>query len=167
MPNASSSRVARTSRTSAKLALEDAQHVRQRIVGHVDDRRGCRTRARRRKHRPPNEARGPSRAASPRRPVPIAQSPRIRADRSHSPPSTTSVTPLTYDARSEHRNSDALAMSLDRRPSVRAGYRGSRVSRDCSFGQPRARPRCLRSDPGAMPLTRMPHTVPTRTPACA
>ena len=37
MPNASSSRVASVVVTSGKLSRQDAQHVRQRIVGHVDD----------------------------------------------------------------------------------------------------------------------------------
>ena len=65
----------------AKPLLELAQHVRQRIVGHVDDvaaAGGVNARA---------DARRPRRRRH--------SSPSIRADRSHRPPSTTSVTPFT------------------------------------------------------------------------
>ena len=98
----------------AELALELAQHVRQRIVGHVDD----------------VAAAGGVDAGADARPTRARSdrdsgfgirhsSPRMRADRSHRPPSTTSVTPLTNDAASD---TDTAPRSRCRRssPSGRA-----------------------------------------------
>src|SRR5207244_9499061 len=119
------------------LLFEDLEDVRQRVVRHVDDvsTPGC--------------VRAGTNAGGPRH-----DSPRIRADRSHRPPSTTSVTPFTYDAASDTRYSAAFAMSsvVPIRPS---GHCFSAAARDLSFVN-RFTPSVPSIGPGAIPFTRMP-----------